>query len=137
MRLEEFLLSFIGMSPFLKVPDCLGRQSGIFYAFTTSLNDSLTAELSTKASRGFVSQVDGTTYRVLASLLKANHPYGCALVSAWRSLYLIFYGSGDPTVKLIETTGTTAPTLTITTDGDYYVFTFSTTIWNGITVMPI
>ena len=75
-----------------------------------------------------------TVYNVPLSFLQQRHAYGCALVGAWDDLFLLFYESHP---KITYIAGTHHQTATVTVDNGVFTITFSGTVWEGISVLPL
>ena len=93
----------------------------------------------TKIPNWYVDRTSGKTYEIPLSKLKSNHDYGLALVSAWRDLFLLFYisNSNDLLIKNIGGFNNYTATASYDSSTDKITITFNSTIWDGISVLPL
>ena len=76
-----------------------------------------------------------TVYNIPLSFLQQRHNFGCALVGAWDDLFLLFYLQNDP--KIIHIAGVHQQIATVTANNEVFTITFSGTVWDGISVLPL
>ena len=114
----------------VEVNDINGNYTKIDTAYG-NLSDHIENDLFYHDSRS------STTYSIPLAKLQLRHPYGSALVSAWRTLFLLFYSQTEVAISLITTTAQSPHTATVSVANDVITITFSSTIWDGITVIPL
>lgn len=101
----------------------------------TSLQAQVTALNSNTAKKGYVQKLSATEYTIPIATLQANHSYGIALVGAYTSLFALFFINNN-TATITRLSGNLTASITNTTETEI-TLTFSSTVWDGITVMPL
>ena len=98
----------------------------------SSLNQSLTQ----KQNR-YVDNTATNTFSIPISAINQNHSYGVALVGAWKEIYLLFFVAEANNCTITKLSSTTSQTCTISNTATTITLTFSGTVWDGITIMPL
>jgi hypothetical protein len=85
----------------------------------------------------YMDRLSATQYTIPLASLQKHRDYGMALIGAWRSLFLLFFVSNNPGVAKLGDVGQGGSTCTASLSGDNIILTFSNTVWDGITVLPL
>ena len=97
--------------------------------------DAINTLNSQTAKKGYVQKLSDTEYTIPIATLQANHSYGMALVGAYTSLFALFFINNN-TATITRLSGNLTASITNTTETEI-TLTFSNTVWDGITVMPL
>lgn len=89
--------------------------------------------------RMFITKTSGTTYSIPLEKFQVNRNYGVALVGAWKDLFLIFF-IGNNTAGITKLGGfdnSNTATISWNESTQSVEITFSYTVWDGITILPL
>ena len=85
----------------------------------------------------YTDTTESSTYIVPMSAFMKRRMYGMAIMGAWKDLYVVFFLLTDPFVTRL--TNNTGMSCTVERDGDTQnlKFTFGSTVWGGISILPL
>lgn len=85
----------------------------------------------------YTDTTESTTYIVPMSALMKRRFYGMAIMGAWKELFAVFFLlTGPSVVRLTNNTGMSC-TVEQYENTQNLKFTFGSTVWGGISILPL